>query len=559
MKPYEIFNYDILAIIIIISNFVFGYYYGFFRQLKKAIKVLLCFLFLHFFLDKIVNILINISFINNIKQYLFGKLNYSNLIFTIIIGIAIYIICYSILSLILKLFSFKREKKIIKTNSFISKITGSFISLINTYFYLMILLYAMGALSLTDTSRPIAKNVSSLNIDLFDISELNLYQTTMATDYIDIQSSLAKISGQTAYNEYLNIKEIYEKLENLNIYFTNVLIPNISETSKKRIENVTFDGNYVLGLMQMGKKKTIFHYILLDEINNTKYDEFNVKYQTLLKLRGYVFFFYETLDKDIDQYTFEELYVLLRAERFNIMNNFTSQEEQIKFNNSFLELKFYMDNKDDILKLIDNDTSCSLEKYTTEMEKVLSLKHLLEKFIANYIKTYTKEKINKLSDNNYKKIFNVIRSAFLLHDDNKLLFDSLNNNYTYAEKIILIKDYDGFFKTHKWENNILINNYMSGVVTSKSLEKKLFIDYLIYEYLLKTDGLIDIDTVENGLIKLKDLSNTNLISDEARFYIIEEVFTEESGIIYSLQSNGSLDDNLINQLLSKGLIIAKED
>ena len=70
--------------------------------------------------------------------------------------------------------------------------------------------------------------------------------------------------------------------------------------------------------MEMGEKRTLFYYVLLDEKENSLYDVFFDKYEHLLAKRGYVYFISEILENDFSSYTFNEIFELLENNKTKI-------------------------------------------------------------------------------------------------------------------------------------------------------------------------------------------------------------------------------------------------
>ena len=558
MESFETFNFDILVIIIFIAGLVFGFYYGFSRQLKKTINLMLPFIILHFLMSYIISFLLKIEFVVETKIAIFAWLrkyflfaNYENSVFTIFIGIILYLILYLVISGILKIFNSNKEKTIFKQIKGTSRILGGVVSLFSSYIYSMLFLFVFGATMMIDISRPISDLLSKTSNGLFDISELHLYQNEKVYQYDELNKAFSSINGETAQEEYLKLRTLANEFTVMNEYFKNTLLPNVSETSRSRIIEASPNDNYVLGMMQMGERKTLFHYILLDETDNSLYKEFNEKYEYLLENRGYVYFFYEILENDFEEYTIEQIFTNLRDKKDQITTYFLSENSIFNFNNTYKELEFYCDNSDDLYRLINSETtSYTIEEYVSSFSECFKSLIEINDFKEKFLLFYDKD-VFKVMTEMEKDIFTVVKEAFLTHDKNIDLINEMAYNLSYEAKITLVSDYKDFFQSHVWEDKILVNSFINDSLSfSEATGHDLYFEYMVYEYLLKSedDQKINLDDIIDGLTRLNDLANLGIITDDAKYQTLENVFLKDTGLIFSLQEEGLLEVGLLDEI-----------
>ncbi|MDD3171088.1 MAG: CvpA family protein [Bacilli bacterium] len=558
MESFETFNFDILVIIIFIAGLVFGFYYGFSRQLKKTINLMLPFIILHFLMSYIISFLLKIEFVVEAKIAIFAWLrkyflfaNYENSVFTIFIGIILYLILYLVIAGILKIFNSNKEKTIFKQIKGTSRILGGVVSLFSSYIYSMLFLFVFGATMMIDISRPVSDLLSKTSNGLFDISELHLYQNEKVYQYDELNKAFSSINGETAQEEYLKLRTLANEFTVMNEYFKNTLLPNVSETSRGRIIEASPNDNYVLGMMQMGERKTLFHYILLDETDNSLYKEFNEKYEYLLENRGYVYFFYEILENDFEEYTIEQIFTNLRDKKDQITTYFLSENSIFNFNNTYKELEFYCDNSDDLYRLINSETtSYMIEEYVSSFSECFKSLIEINDFKEKFLLFYDKDAFKVMTEME-KDIFTVVKEAFLTHDKNIDLINEMAYNLSYEAKITLVSDYKDFFQSHVWEDKILVNSFINDSLSfSEATGHDLYFEYMVYEYLLKSedDQKINLDDIIDGLTRLNDLANLGIITDDAKYQTLENVFLKDTGLIFSLQEEGLLEVGLLDEI-----------
>ncbi len=559
MESFATFNFDILAVIVFIAGLLFGSYYGFGRQLRKTINLALPFIILHFSLKHIVNLLLKISFINQAKEKIFLWLEkyiiiakYENVIFCILVGISLYFLLYLLVYFILKLFSPSKEKNILEKTNILSRILGAISSTINTYIYLVLLLFVLGTTMISSISNPLANVMAKTSTPIFDISTLNRYQNDNVQKYEMWENAYEELSGLKAQVAYQELDILAVEFAEFNTYFKNEMIPNLSLASQNRIENAMTDDNYVLTLMEMGEKRTLFYYILLDEEENALYDDFFSKYEYLLAKRGYVYFIYEILEDDFASYTFDEIFELLENNKTKILNYFVKESDQASFIDTYNSMSFYFHNHDELYQL----TKMTLDDYTINeyvdtFYQLFQTSSSAKAFVEEYLKEYIN--MNVIEKSEYEQIvFETMKEAFSVHSQYEEEIFLINSQNSYPVRLILGQSYRDFFEEHTWEEEILLSNYFCDVLSSQELSgHDLYFEYFTYEYVLKTSGeLITLEDIKQGLIKIKDLSNLGIITDKARYSVLEKIFTKDTGLLFKLLDKNILAENLIDDILN---------
>lgn len=558
MESFATFNFDILAIIVFIAGLLFGSYYGFGRQLRKTINLILPFLILHFSLKYIVNLLLKFSFINHSKEKVFlwlGKIftfgKYENVVFSIVVGIILYFLLYLIIGLIIKLFSPSKEKIILKKTAILSRIFGAVLSIVNTYVYLVLLLFALGTTMMSNISKPLANVMAKTSIEIFDISTLHVYQNDNVQKYEAWSNALAELTGTAAAMAYQDLADMVSKFTELNIYFKDEMLPNLSLASQNRIGSALIDDNYVLTLMEMGEKKPLFHYILLDEEENALYDEFHEKYEYLLTERGYVYFLYEILENSFTTYTFDEIFSVLKDNKDEILTAFMKESDTIHFINSYNSMAFFYNNHEDLYQL----SKMTMEDYTID-EYVATFNDLFldpaltKAFIEEFSIEYTNEKTLEKSEYD-QVVLKTISEAFKTHQRYEENISLIDVRISYPSRLVLGQNYQDFFSKHIWENEILLSSYFSDTLSSPELAGyDLYFEYVAFEYILKAESaLITMDDISEGLIRMKDLANSGIITDSAKYGVLEKIFMKDTGLIFELLDRNLLAENLISDIL----------
>ena len=57
------------------------------------------------------------------------------------------------------------------------------------------------------------------------------------------------------------------------------------------------------------------------------------------------------------------------------------------------------------------------------------------------------------------------------------------------------------------------------------------------------------DDISEGLIRMKDLANSGIITDSARYGVLEKIFMKDTGLIFELLDRNLLAENLISDIL----------
>lgn len=563
MESFATFNFDILAIIVLIAGLLFGSYYGFGRQLKKTINLILPFVILHFSLSYIVAFLLRITFISSSKEktflwlskhFIVGK--YENVAFSLLIGVIIYILLYLIINLIIKLFSLSKEKVVLAKTKAISRILGAVLSLVNTYIFLMLLLFTLGTAMLSDVSNPLASGLAKTSTNIFDISLLHIYQNDNVQKNEDWSEALRQITGESAGDYYQELSAFATELGELNEYIKLEMLPNISLASRSRIETATINDNYVLSLMVMGEKKVLFHYILIDEKANPLYEELHEKYEYLLANRGYVYFLSSVLENDFSTYTYNEIFLALQTNKEEILNHFIKGTATVQFTEVYNSMAFFYYNQEELYSLAGFPSETyTIDDYIRLFKQLFSSAAATDDFVDHFSSLYTKE---YLADKNvYEKgIFQTVEKAFNIHEKYKEKVFLIDSRLPYASRLVLGQLYKGFFLNHTWEDEILLRDYFSDTLSSKELPGyDLYFSYFTFEYVLLTEGsLITIDDVRAGLTRIKDLANMGIITDTARYNVLEDIFTKDTGFLFELLERNLLSENLINDILNSPTI-----
>lgn len=563
MESFATFNFDILIVIIFIAGLLFGSYYGFGRQLRKTINLVLPFIVLHFLLKYIINVLLKINFISHSKESIFLWLgNYfsiakhENLIFSIIVGIIVYFLLYLIFYFIIKLFSPRKEKLILKKTKTLSRVFGAVLSVLNTYVYSVLLLFVLGITMISSISKPLANIMAKTSTSIFDISTLNLYQNDNVQNYEAWSNAYNELTGLKAFIAYQELNDLANELVELNIYFKDEMIPNLSTASQIRIENAIVNDNYPLTLMEMGEKRTLFYYILLDEENNPLVDEFYIKYEYLLTKRGYVYFIYEVLEDDFTNYSFEEIFALLKNNKTEILNQFIKESDQANFTDTYNSVSFFFQNRDDLYRLSKMTIQdYTIDEYVTSFNNLFSNPSSTNLFIEEFLEEYTNERLSEKSA--YEKIvFKTLKEAFTVHEKIKEKIFLIDSKNSYPTRLVLGRNYQDFFQKHTWEEEILLSNYFSDTLSSPELVgHDLYFEYFVFEYVLKTEEeLITFNDINEGLIRIKDLANSGIITDTARYRVLEMIFTKDTGLLFELSDQNLLAENLINDILNSSTI-----
>ena len=79
----------------------------------------------------------------------------------------------------------------------------------------------------------------------------------------------------------------------------------------------------------------------------------------------------------------------------------------------------------------------------------------------------------------------------------------------------------------------------------------LYFEYFAFEYVLKTnEEVVTIKDIKNGLNRIKDLSNLGIITDKARYSVLERIFTKDTGFLFNLLDKNLLAESLIDDILN---------
>ena len=559
MESFATFNFDILAIIVFITGLLFGSYYGFARQLKKTINLTLPFFILHFSLEHVVRFLLKINFIRQSKEKIFLWLEkhfviakYENVIFCIFVGIILYLLIYLLIYLILKLFSPSKEKIILKKTSVLSRVLGAVSSVMNTYIYLTLLLFVLGTTMISSISKPLANVITKTSTKVFDISLLNQYQNNNVQKYRTWTHAFEELNGSKALAGYRELDSLANEFAELNTYFSNEMIPNLSPASQTRIENAKIDDDYVLTLMEMGEKRTLFYYVLLDEKENSLYDVFFEKYEYLLAKRGYVYFIGEVLENDFSSYTFDEIFELLENNKTKILDYFVKESDRANFLAVYNSMSFYFNNHNELYRLTKKTLyDYPINEYVDTFNQLFQNPSSIDDFVEEYLKEYIN--MNLLEKSEYEqRVFKTLKEAFSVHSKYKEEIFLIDSKNSYPVRLILGQSYRDFFQNHSWEEEILLSSYFCDTLSSQELSgHDLYFEYFAFEYVLKTnEEVVTIKDIKNGLNRIKDLSNLGIITDKARYSVLEKIFTKDTGFLFNLLDKNLLAENLIDDILN---------
>lgn len=544
MRIFETFNFDIIILLVLIAIASSGLYYGLYRQARKTFTLIIPFIVLYLFFNKIMNFINSSSFGLKISTGLakFFKIKiYQSMTYTMII----YIICWLIIGFTIRIlygiYRIPIEKKVLAKPSWVSKVISLLLGVINAYIIVMILMFALKPLITLDYEKPITKTLIRTSNDVFTLSNLNEFQNVNIQEYIEYQESIDYFTGRKADNHYQKIVGFLESIPNINEALKNHF-SNLSNTSQEIITKDLIDDNYLQAFMS-GEKTINFKVILKNEKSNPIYFELEALYNTLLDNKGYLYLYQEYLNSRLDNDDYPNLTNIIIDNQEEILNQFNQTKAKDQFLRVVNDFSFQLRYRDEFLKILELEEIATINDQLQTSEQVLASEELFT-LAANFIEHF--QDVNDPIINKIKKTF-----SKTLHSEKNLR--NIHSQMALAGKLVFGKDYQYWFVHHTWEKNILIKTYLVETMSfQEAIGYRLYSEYFFYEYLIYDftfENLLDIDDFNVILSRLNKVVTDDLMKEYEAIRYLENLFIDNESALGCLINRNLVSPSLFSDLL----------
>lgn len=207
MISFEIFNFDIIILIIIFFSIIFGAYYGIKREIRHFLVVFIPLLVLHFSFSDIIVILREKTEIFSYMQKIVHVIANNGIYNTdLIVATIISCLCYLILMLIaifiMKAFESKNEKYLLKKETKKTRLFGGLLGIFQGYFISLIVLCFASNIFIINYDSFLTSFISSTSKNISYYCEYDYFKD-VCKKYNDLSYEMSIIFGEKE-------KEIYE-------------------------------------------------------------------------------------------------------------------------------------------------------------------------------------------------------------------------------------------------------------------------------------------------------------------------------------------------------------
>ena len=207
MISFEIFNFDIIILIIIFFSIIFGAYYGIKREIRHFLVVFIPLLVLHFSFSDIIVILRErteiFSYMQKIVHVLANNGSYNtDLIVATIISCLCYLILMLIAIFIMKAFESKNEKYLLKKETKKTRLFGGLLGIFQGYFISLIVLCFASNIFIINYDSFLTSFISSTSKNISYYCEYDYFKD-VCKKYNDLSYEMSIIFGEKE-------KDIYE-------------------------------------------------------------------------------------------------------------------------------------------------------------------------------------------------------------------------------------------------------------------------------------------------------------------------------------------------------------
>lgn len=207
MISFEIFNFDIIILIIIFFSIIFGAYYGIKREIRHFLVVFIPLLVLHFSFSDIIVILRErtkiFSYMQKIVYVITNNESYNaDLTAAIIISCLCYLILMLIVIFIMKAFESKNEKYLLKKETKKTRLFGGLLGIFQGYFISLIVLCFTSNIFMINYDSFLTSFISNTSKNISYYCEYD-YVKNVCKKYNDLSYEMSVIFGEKE-------KDIYE-------------------------------------------------------------------------------------------------------------------------------------------------------------------------------------------------------------------------------------------------------------------------------------------------------------------------------------------------------------
>lgn len=281
MISFEIFDFDIIALIIVSFTCCLGTYYGAKREIKHLIILFLPLISLHLFLEKIFELVSGktkiIVWIKKIISLFLKDKQVIEIATLLLFGIICYFLLVFIVFLICRIFRLKNEKLLFSKENKTTRFFGAVLGLIEGYIVSFISLFFLSNIFLINYNRPITKFINVTSSEISKLSEFNEIKNAYDA-YDELYYQLNIIFGKEC-------QKIYDDLiKDEKIVFDEKRTKD--EILLEYLEKLNINNNYADVKIQNELNKYFKYKDLLTEkmkFDNKDLDEYCLKIENCIK------------------------------------------------------------------------------------------------------------------------------------------------------------------------------------------------------------------------------------------------------------------------------------
>ena len=526
MSLSNLLNFDIIIVIVIFGFIIYAIYFRTRSQICFTSTLLLSLLVLHFLQEPLIKVVDRSGILNFIAKILpfTNKQLYPAIIFVLGITLILLITVFRFTFLLLQEPIEKQAKN--KEKAW-HKIINIGLSLINSYIFIVFIIFISQPVINIDYSRPLSKIILKTTPSEFVLPYIN-EMNHKAYNYILYKDAFKHIEGEHAKETYEELKESINKYQQLNDYFSSNIYGYLSNDAQILLSEAVLNNNYLAILLEDAGGRVLDRIIIIETANSV-IDELLVFREAIDKDQGNCLVYIDLRSQGINEDDFFAVGNYLVNNESNLIQYFNNYQSKKVFLETINNFKFILDN----YQIIIDSSVETLDEYRYNIQLIIENQDLLfacgDRFVNSKL-------------DNETSITKSVKAMFktLLKYENNFKTDIPTPLY-----LALASNYKFWFESELLFKNMIYKIYISEVITNPQYPAHhLYNHYFFYHYL----DLENIITAEELLAELETINKQGTLTEDQISMYLTSLFIVPNNLINDLRKEQRLNENFFNDI-----------